>query len=132
MKTLWCKNQENPSDRISHAWAPFATFSEATWLVITTTVFPLFYGLFCCYVACLNLIFCKIPFRSVPNLEMGYSQTRGIPGKEHFFPRSSENRSKSFPRNFSEGILMVTLVVPYWMGSVTHRGYFKAFIFRTV
>jgi hypothetical protein len=22
MKTLWCKNQENPSDRISHAWAP--------------------------------------------------------------------------------------------------------------
>jgi hypothetical protein len=19
----WCKNQENPSDRISHAWAPF-------------------------------------------------------------------------------------------------------------
>jgi hypothetical protein len=22
MRTLWCKNQENPSDRISHAWAP--------------------------------------------------------------------------------------------------------------
>ncbi len=22
MKTLWCKNQENPSHRISHAWAP--------------------------------------------------------------------------------------------------------------
>jgi hypothetical protein len=22
MKTLWWKNQENPSDRISHAWAP--------------------------------------------------------------------------------------------------------------
>ncbi len=22
MKTLWCKNEENPSDRISHAWAP--------------------------------------------------------------------------------------------------------------
>ena len=22
MKTLWCKIQENPSDRISHAWAP--------------------------------------------------------------------------------------------------------------
>ncbi len=22
MTTLWCKNQENPSDRISHAWAP--------------------------------------------------------------------------------------------------------------
>ncbi len=21
-KALWCKNQENPSDRISHAWAP--------------------------------------------------------------------------------------------------------------
>jgi hypothetical protein len=22
MRTLWCKNQENPSNRISHAWAP--------------------------------------------------------------------------------------------------------------
>jgi hypothetical protein len=22
MRTLWCKNQKNPSDRISHAWAP--------------------------------------------------------------------------------------------------------------
>jgi hypothetical protein len=26
MKTLWCKNQENPSDRISHAWAPLRNF----------------------------------------------------------------------------------------------------------
>jgi hypothetical protein len=25
MKTLWCKNQENPSDRISHTWAPLRT-----------------------------------------------------------------------------------------------------------
>ena len=24
MKTLWCKNQENPSDQISHAWAPLS------------------------------------------------------------------------------------------------------------
>ncbi len=24
MKTLWCKNQENPCDRISHAWAPLS------------------------------------------------------------------------------------------------------------
>jgi hypothetical protein len=24
MKTLWCKNQENPSNRISHAWAPLS------------------------------------------------------------------------------------------------------------
>jgi hypothetical protein len=22
VEALWCKNQENPSDRISHAWAP--------------------------------------------------------------------------------------------------------------
>ncbi len=22
METLWCKNHENPSDRISHSWAP--------------------------------------------------------------------------------------------------------------
>jgi hypothetical protein len=34
MKTLWCKNQTNPSDRISHAWAllrflRFYTFSLA-------------------------------------------------------------------------------------------------------
>ncbi len=27
MKALWCKNQENPSDRISHAWAPLSAFS---------------------------------------------------------------------------------------------------------
>jgi hypothetical protein len=27
MKTLWCKNQENPSDRISHAWAPLKNLS---------------------------------------------------------------------------------------------------------
>jgi hypothetical protein len=26
MKTLWCTNQENPSDRISHAWAPLNKF----------------------------------------------------------------------------------------------------------
>ncbi len=26
MKTLWCKNQENPCDRISHAWAPLKHF----------------------------------------------------------------------------------------------------------
>jgi hypothetical protein len=25
MKTLWCKNQENPRDRLSHAWAPLST-----------------------------------------------------------------------------------------------------------
>ena len=24
MRTLWCKNQDNPSDRISHAWAPLS------------------------------------------------------------------------------------------------------------
>jgi hypothetical protein len=24
MKTLWCKNQKNPSDRLSHAWAPLS------------------------------------------------------------------------------------------------------------
>jgi hypothetical protein len=39
MKTLWCKNQENPSDRISHAWAPLSTnmiknvfFQNAIWV----------------------------------------------------------------------------------------------------
>jgi hypothetical protein len=24
MMTLWCKNKENPSDRISHIWAPLS------------------------------------------------------------------------------------------------------------
>jgi hypothetical protein len=28
MRTLWCKNQENPSDRISHAWAPLNVADE--------------------------------------------------------------------------------------------------------
>ncbi len=28
MKTLWCKNQEIPSDRISHTWAPLKTGSS--------------------------------------------------------------------------------------------------------
>jgi hypothetical protein len=26
MKTLWCKNQENPSNRISHTWAPLIIY----------------------------------------------------------------------------------------------------------
>jgi hypothetical protein len=30
MKTLWCKNQENPSDRISHAWAPLNCVNKYT------------------------------------------------------------------------------------------------------
>jgi hypothetical protein len=28
MKTLWCKNQENPSDGKSHAWAPLNEISS--------------------------------------------------------------------------------------------------------
>jgi hypothetical protein len=28
MKTLWCKNQENPSDRISHTWAPLSKWRK--------------------------------------------------------------------------------------------------------
>ncbi len=28
MKTLWCKNHENPNDRISHAWAPLSTVNS--------------------------------------------------------------------------------------------------------
>jgi hypothetical protein len=28
--TLWCKNQENPSDGISHAWAPLKPKSDKT------------------------------------------------------------------------------------------------------
>ncbi len=33
---------------------------------------------------------------------MVYSETHGIPQKEHFFPRNNENRSESTPHNFSE------------------------------
>jgi hypothetical protein len=29
MKTLWCKNKKNPSDRISHAWAPLSVSRES-------------------------------------------------------------------------------------------------------
>jgi hypothetical protein len=44
MKTLWCKNQENPSDRISHAWAPlnflekfnFLLYISLKWIPIQT------------------------------------------------------------------------------------------------
>jgi hypothetical protein len=28
MKTLWCKNQENPSDGISHTWAPLNNYEN--------------------------------------------------------------------------------------------------------
>jgi hypothetical protein len=31
MGTLWCKIQENPSDRISHAWAPFLKRAKSNW-----------------------------------------------------------------------------------------------------
>jgi hypothetical protein len=32
MRTLWFKNQENPSDRISHAWAPLSAQWQITGL----------------------------------------------------------------------------------------------------
>jgi len=31
MKTLWCKNQENPSNRISHTWAPLTLSLTGSW-----------------------------------------------------------------------------------------------------
>ncbi len=36
MRTLWCKNQENPSDRISHAWAPLNINQKLEALIITS------------------------------------------------------------------------------------------------
>ena len=38
MKTLWCKNQENPSDRISHAWAPSKETEDVTFLIVRRTL----------------------------------------------------------------------------------------------
>jgi hypothetical protein len=38
MKTLWCKNQENPSDRISHAWAPSKLISRVFKCVFIYTI----------------------------------------------------------------------------------------------
>jgi hypothetical protein len=38
MKTLLCKNQENPSDGISHAWAPLKCY----FLAISCCVFDIF------------------------------------------------------------------------------------------
>jgi hypothetical protein len=41
MKTLWCKNQENPSDGISHAWAPLKLAKSAN---ISKTFFKISFG----------------------------------------------------------------------------------------
>ncbi len=38
MKTLWCKNQENPSDRISHAWAPLILIFEQNKKILILTI----------------------------------------------------------------------------------------------
>ncbi len=40
MKTLWCKNQKNPSDRISHAWAPLTSrkHSKSKQIMSTNTI----------------------------------------------------------------------------------------------
>jgi hypothetical protein len=38
MKTLWCKNQENPSDRISHAWAPLKVASLNTQNIVILNI----------------------------------------------------------------------------------------------
>jgi hypothetical protein len=39
-------------------------------------------------------------FQFHSDLGMGYSETHGIPRKEHFFPRNNKNRSESISRNF--------------------------------
>ncbi len=51
-----------------------------------------------------NLIFFQksVPFRSVPKLELGYSETHGFPRKKHFFPRNNKNHSEPIRGIFSE------------------------------
>ncbi len=41
MKTLWCKNQKNPSDGISHAWAPLMRIQLLTLMRIPIWLFTL-------------------------------------------------------------------------------------------
>ncbi len=66
-----------------------------------------------------NLIFFGIPFRSIPNFGMNYSETHGILGKEHFFPEEWRQPFLVYSTEFfRNGIRMATLVVSYWMGSV--------------
>ncbi len=48
MKTFWCKNEKNPSDRISHAWAPLIRNRKA---IFTCYVLILCTGTCtCCYI----------------------------------------------------------------------------------
>jgi len=42
MKTLWCKNQGNPSDRISHTWAPLKSLISFLAHVFKTPFSPSF------------------------------------------------------------------------------------------
>jgi hypothetical protein len=43
MRTLWCKNQENPSDRISHAWAPLNEKLKKPFRINKKNSLPLFF-----------------------------------------------------------------------------------------
>jgi hypothetical protein len=47
-----------------------------------------------------NLIVSGIPYRSVPNLGIGYSEKHGIPRKELCFPRNNGKRSESICGDF--------------------------------
>jgi hypothetical protein len=38
MKTLGCKNQENPSDRISHTWAPLKDVTNVAIMLLQKNV----------------------------------------------------------------------------------------------
>jgi hypothetical protein len=50
-----------------------------------------------------NLIFCEfVPFRSILSLVMGFSETHGIPRKEHFFRARTKTVPILFRGIFSE------------------------------
>jgi hypothetical protein len=48
----------------------------------------------------LGISFGTIKLLSVPNLGMGYSETHGIPQKEHFSLRNNENRFRVYSAEF--------------------------------
>ncbi len=63
--------------------------------------------LYCLF--CQTSFFRGIPFRSVPNLGMGYSETHGIPRKEHLFRGTTKTVPSLFRGIFWDGISMATL-----------------------
>jgi hypothetical protein len=49
IETIWCKNEENPSDRISHAWAPLKSAANTAGATIAVKSAATTAAKECCY-----------------------------------------------------------------------------------